>query len=138
MKGKVGLVIGLGAGYVLGSRAGRERYQQIKDQFLKAWNTEPVQQQVAKVQDFAKSSVAQLPSTLWDGAQKVKNAVSKQGTPGEKLDSGIKAGKSSAEEAKRAAAEKTGTANASFDEVSGVADDDISGPNAASLPTGQI
>src|SRR3546814_17314066 len=31
MKGKVGLVIGLAAGYVLGARAGRERYEQIKE-----------------------------------------------------------------------------------------------------------
>ena len=29
MRGKVGLVIGLGVGYVLGTRAGRERYEQI-------------------------------------------------------------------------------------------------------------
>jgi hypothetical protein len=32
MRGKVGLVIGLAAGYVLGARAGRERYEQIKAQ----------------------------------------------------------------------------------------------------------
>lgn len=32
MRGKVGLVIGLAAGYVLGTRAGRERYEQIKAQ----------------------------------------------------------------------------------------------------------
>ena len=29
MKGKVGIAIGLAAGYVLGTRAGRERYQQL-------------------------------------------------------------------------------------------------------------
>ena len=138
MKGKVGLVIGLGAGYVLGSRAGKERYQQIKEQFLKAWNTEPVQQQVTKVQDFAKSSVASLPNAVWDGAVKVKNAVTKQGTPGEKLDSGIKAGQESADDVKKAAAETAAAANASFDEVAAPADGNLTGPDAASLPTGQI
>ena len=34
MKGKVGLVVGLSVGYVLGTRAGRERYEQIKTQWL--------------------------------------------------------------------------------------------------------
>jgi hypothetical protein len=29
MKGKLGLAAGLAAGYVLGTRAGRERYQQL-------------------------------------------------------------------------------------------------------------
>jgi hypothetical protein len=138
MKGKVGLVIGLGAGYILGSRAGKERYQQIKEQFLKAWNTEPVQQQVSKVQDFAKSSVASLPGAVLDGAAKVKNAVTKQGTPGQKLDSGIKAGQSSAEDVKKAAAESAAAANASFDEVTAPANGDLTGPDAASLPNGQI
>ena len=29
MRGKIGIVVGLAAGYVLGSRAGRERYEQL-------------------------------------------------------------------------------------------------------------
>lgn len=38
MRGKAGLVVGLAVGYVLGSRAGRQRYEQIKSQALKVWN----------------------------------------------------------------------------------------------------
>ena len=53
MNGKAGLIVGLAAGYVLGSRAGRERYNQIKEQALKVWNTDRVQEQVGKVKDFA-------------------------------------------------------------------------------------
>ena len=45
MKGKIGLVVGLGVGYVLGTRAGRERYEPIKKQWLKVWNLDPVQAQ---------------------------------------------------------------------------------------------
>ena len=71
MRGKAGLVIGIAVGYVLGSRAGKERYEQIKTQWMKVWNTEPVQDQVAKVSEFAKSSAMALPSTLWDSAVKV-------------------------------------------------------------------
>jgi len=70
MRGKVGLVIGLAAGYVLGTRAGRERYEQIKAQVDKVWNLEPVQEQVTKAKEFAKSTAMALPSTLWDSAVK--------------------------------------------------------------------
>ena len=94
MRGKVGLVIGLAAGYVLGARAGRERYEQIKAQVEKVWNLEPVQEQVGKVKEFAKSTAMALPSTLWDSAVKVtKAATSKGSTPGQKLDAAIKTGK---------------------------------------------
>ena len=48
MRGKTGLVIGLAGGYVLGTRAGRERYEQIKAQADKVWNLEPVQEQVTR------------------------------------------------------------------------------------------
>ena len=86
MRGKVGLVIGLAAGYVLGTRAGRERYEQIKDQALKVWNLDPVQEQVAKAKDFAKSAAMALPTTVWDSAVKVTKAAGAKGTPGQRLD----------------------------------------------------
>ncbi|MEZ3161916.1 hypothetical protein AB1K54_15480 [Microbacterium sp. BWT-B31] len=97
MRGKAGLVIGLAVGYVLGTRAGRERYEQIKAQAVKVWNTKPVQDQVDKVKDFAKSSAMALPSTLWDTAVKVGKAASK-GTPGQRVDAAIKVGKDSADD----------------------------------------
>ena len=103
MKGKVGLVIGLAAGYVLGSRAGRERYEQIKGQALKVWNLDPVQEQVEKAKDFAKSSAAALPSTLWDSAVMVTQAASSKGTPAERFDAAVKATKSSTDDIERAA-----------------------------------
>ncbi len=103
MKGKAGLVVGLAIGYVLGTRAGRERYEQIKTQWLKVWNTEPVQAQVGKVKDFAKSQAMALPSTLWDSAVKVTQAAGAKGTPGQKLDAAIKVGKDSADDVGKAA-----------------------------------
>lgn len=105
MRGKVGLVIGLGIGYVLGTRAGRERYEQIKEQAVKLWELDPVQKQVDKVKDFAKSSAMALPGALWDGATKVVKAASGSGTPGEKLDAVVDAGKRAAPEVKKAAKE---------------------------------
>lgn len=98
MKGKVGLVIGLGVGYVLGSRAGRERYEQIKTQWLKVWNLDPVQAQVHKVQDFAKEQAMAIPGALWGGAVKIVRAASDSGTPGQRLDSAIDASRDAADD----------------------------------------
>ncbi|MFT4051366.1 MAG: hypothetical protein QM677_03855 [Microbacterium sp.] len=96
MRGKIGIAVGLAAGYVLGSRAGRERYEQIKSGFLKVWDTAPVQNQVTKAKEFGKTAAFALPSTLWAGAVKVAKAATSPGTPGEKADAAIKAGKDSA------------------------------------------
>ncbi|HLT67544.1 MAG TPA: hypothetical protein VKZ73_06700 [Microbacterium sp.] len=57
MRGKIGLIVGLGAGYVLGTRAGRARYEQIKKQAEKVWELPPVQKQVGKV----KATLGRLP-----------------------------------------------------------------------------
>lgn len=103
MKGKVGIVVGLAAGYVLGARAGRERYEQIKAGFLKVWRTEPVQKQVTKAKEFGKSAALAVPSALWDGAVKVTRAAGRSGTPGERLDAAIRAGKDSADDVAEAA-----------------------------------
>ena len=103
MKGKIGLVVGLGVGYVLGTRAGRERYEQIKTQWLKVWHLDPVQAQVTRVQDFAKSQAAAIPGALWNGAVKVAKAVSDSGTPGQRLDSAIDATKDAVDDVADAA-----------------------------------
>ena len=54
MRGKIGLIVGLGAGYVLGTRAGRARYEQIKKQAEKVWDLPPVQKQVDRAKAVAK------------------------------------------------------------------------------------
>lgn len=98
MKGKIGLVVGLGAGYVLGTRAGRERYEQIKTQWLKIWHLDPVQHQVTRVQEYAKAQVAAVPGALWTGAVKVVKAASASGTPEQRLHSAVDATKDAAED----------------------------------------
>lgn len=124
MKGKIGLVIGLGAGYVLGSRAGRERYEQIKTQWLKLWHLDQVQREVTRVQEFAKAQAAAVPGALWTGAVRVIKAAASEGTPEQRLHSAVDATKDAADDvvdaakdaaadAQRATAAKTNAASAS-------------------------
>lgn len=43
------LLIGAAAGYVLGTRAGRERYEQIVDATHTAWESDTVQDTIERV-----------------------------------------------------------------------------------------
>lgn len=69
MKGKILFVVGLGVGYVLGTRAGRERYEQISRAAERVWNRPDVQQGVGTVKDFAMSRVGDLSETVLDGVK---------------------------------------------------------------------
>ncbi|CAH0234905.1 MULTISPECIES: hypothetical protein [unclassified Microbacterium] len=99
MKGKIGLVVGIGVGYVLGTRAGRERYEQIKTQWLKVWNLDPVQEQVDKVKGYVGDKAAAVPGAIWTGVQKVvKSAGGGDKTAGQRLDSAVAAGRKAADD----------------------------------------
>lgn len=117
MKGKIGLVVGLGVGYVLGTRAGRERYDQIKTQWLKVWNLDPVQERVDQVKGFVGQKAAAVPGALWSGAVKIVKSVGSDATPGQKLDSVIAAGKDVAEDLEDAADEVKDTVAKKVDEA---------------------
>lgn len=112
MKGKIGLVVGLGVGYVLGTRAGRERYDQIKTQWLKVWHLDPVQEQVTKVKDFVGDKAAAVPGAVWTGVVKVAKSVTGSGTPGQRLDSAIATGREAAEDLAEATEEAVEAAKA--------------------------
>lgn len=60
MKGKIALLVGAAAGYVLGTRDGRQRYEQIKSQAQRAWNNPAVQEKAAQAQDLAKDKASQV------------------------------------------------------------------------------
>ncbi|NRQ49039.1 hypothetical protein [Aeromicrobium stalagmiti] len=61
---KLTLLAAAAAGYVLGSRAGRERYDQIATQATKAWNNPKVQDVVDEVQTQAKHAGAEAGSRV--------------------------------------------------------------------------
>jgi hypothetical protein len=75
MRGKMLLVVGLATGYVLGSRAGRERYEQIKTGADKVWNLAPVQQAAGAVKGFAGERVDTLQSKAGDAAKKAISSL---------------------------------------------------------------
>ena len=80
MRGKLVLLLGVGIGYVLGARAGRERYDEMKRAVSKLWNDPRVQQQVQNVEEFAKDKAPDVVDFLGDTAKKVvqrKPAASK-------------------------------------------------------------
>lgn len=103
MRGKAGLVIGLGVGFVLGARAGRERYEQIKAAAQKVWNLEPVQVEVARAKALAKSSAMKVPRAAWNGFVKVAGAATGDGTPGQRLDATVDQAKRTARSVRKAA-----------------------------------
>ena len=76
MKGKILLLTGLAVGYVLGTRAGRERYEEIKTTANKLWNDPRVQKPVHQAQDFAKDKAPEVAEFVTDTAKKVVSQVS--------------------------------------------------------------
>nr|WP_255670314.1 hypothetical protein [Aeromicrobium wangtongii] len=60
------MLIAAGAGYVLGTRAGRERYEQIKSQATQMWHNPKVQDVVDDVQTQAKHAAGDVKNTVSD------------------------------------------------------------------------
>jgi len=71
MKGKILFLTGLGVGYVLGTRAGRERYESIKRAASKLWNDPRLQKQVDTAEAFVKDKAPDVAEFALDGAKKV-------------------------------------------------------------------
>ncbi|WP_068261628.1 hypothetical protein [Janibacter limosus] len=55
---KISFLLGAAAGYVLGARAGRQRYEQIRSGAGQLWQSQPVQNQVASAKRAAKTKAA--------------------------------------------------------------------------------
>lgn len=70
MRNKIMLLVGFGVGYVLGSRAGRGRYEQIKRGWLSFWNSPGVQAQVQSAQEFVTDKAPDVVDFVSDTAKK--------------------------------------------------------------------
>lgn len=73
------LLIAGGIGYVLGAKAGRERYDQLRTQFDKVKNDPRVQEKTQQAADLAKEKAPVVKDRLTDAAStatdKVKSAT---------------------------------------------------------------
>ncbi len=75
MRGKLLFVAGAAVGYVLGARAGRKRYEQIKSAAARVWESPGIQKQVNAVEDYAAEKFGEVPGMLFEGAKKVATQV---------------------------------------------------------------
>ena len=66
-------------GYVLGSRAGRERYEQIKGLATKVKDNPTVQEKAARAADVAKTQAPVVKDKLAGAAETAKAKVSRDG-----------------------------------------------------------
>ncbi|HEY8317627.1 MAG TPA: YtxH domain-containing protein [Amnibacterium sp.] len=82
MQGRIVFLAGAAVGYVLGARAGRRRYEQIKAATERLWNDEKVQnrvdQVVGSVQGFVKDKAPEVQDAVLGGAKKVVSQVTKR------------------------------------------------------------
>jgi hypothetical protein len=76
MRGKILFVAGLAVGYVVGTRAGREKYEELRNAAMKVWNDPRVQKQVDAVEDFVKDKAPDVAEFVSDNAKKVVAQVS--------------------------------------------------------------
>lgn len=72
MKGKVLFALGVGVGYVLGSAAGRERYETLKEQAKSAWESPSVQEKVTVAEERIGSVVREQGAQV---AEKISDTV---------------------------------------------------------------
>jgi len=75
MRGKIMFIFGLAVGYLLGTRAGRERYEQIKAGAEKVWQDPRVQRQVNTVEGFVRDKGPDLAGKATMAAKNVASTV---------------------------------------------------------------
>ena len=90
MMGKVLLLAAAGAGYVLGARAGRERYDQISSTVGRLWGNPKVQEKVGDLQSTAGDLAKQAGSVAQEKVGAAASSVS--GSVKDKLSSSSVAG----------------------------------------------
>src|SRR6478735_9318814 len=74
---KLKMLVAFGAGYVLGSRAGRERYEQIVDKAQGAWRDPRVQRKAHQAQGVVQEKASQAGEVI---AEKAGQAASQAGS----------------------------------------------------------
>jgi hypothetical protein len=76
---KLTFLVGLGAGYVLGARAGRERYDQIASKAQGVWRDPRVQEKAGQAQQLVKEKASEAGTAASDLASAAGAKVTGQG-----------------------------------------------------------
>lgn len=82
MKFRFGLVIGLFAGYVLGARAGYERYQQIQSAWRSVRRSDPAQKFSREVRDLADRAGTEFEQRATRGVEQLGDQLRSDGGTG--------------------------------------------------------
>lgn len=77
--GKLSFLAGMAAGYVLGAKAGTQRYEQIRRTSGKVWNSQPVQKQVANAKEVARTKAAPVVADMVADAARATATTLRQG-----------------------------------------------------------
>lgn len=70
---KILIALAFGVGYVLGARAGRRRYEQIRDKAQQVWNDDRVQEAVHKATDGVEKAASSVASKATDAIKNVRS-----------------------------------------------------------------
>ena len=73
--GRFGFFVGFGAGYVLGSKAGRERYEQLRRLYDNVTSSPAFHQLSGRAKDAAQSGFESAKDSVSDGVSKVTDKV---------------------------------------------------------------
>ena len=73
--GRMGFLVGFGAGYVLGAKAGTERYDQLKRLYNNLASSPAVQRATGKAKDAASSGIGQAKDKAAEGVSKVSGSI---------------------------------------------------------------
>ena len=74
---KLGATLGFAAGYVLGSKAGQQRYSQIKRTAEKAWHSPPAE----RIKTTASDAAGDLGQKAADAVKSIKDRTSDSDEP---------------------------------------------------------
>ncbi|NJC22568.1 ElaB/YqjD/DUF883 family membrane-anchored ribosome-binding protein [Arthrobacter pigmenti] len=79
MKNKLVFAAGMAAGYVLGARAGRASYEQIKVKAQELWNNPKVQETVTEATEAVKAKAPEVQAQAEQAVKKAQDAVHRSG-----------------------------------------------------------
>ena len=120
---KIAFVAGIGVGYVLGARAGKQRYEQIKAQADKAWHNPQVQEKVTAAQETVKAKAPVVGQKAKEAAGTAASAAAS--TAKDAASSAKDAASSAKDSAKETAASAKDAAATAKDKANNVGNEDL-------------